>query len=147
MKRISHLAVAFLGIGCLLSTGTALSAPKKKQQAKEEAPPAAAPAAPAPALPPEAVKEAAQLFSTMCSTCHGAGGKGDGAAAAALNPKPRDFTSADWQRSVNDDAIAKVILVGGVGVGKSPVMPPNPQLKGKPQVIAALTALIRNLGK
>jgi mono/diheme cytochrome c family protein len=31
---------------------------------------------------------------TNCVTCHGAGGKGDGVAAAALNPKPADWTSA-----------------------------------------------------
>jgi mono/diheme cytochrome c family protein len=31
---------------------------------------------------------------TNCVTCHGASGKGDGPAAAALNPKPADWTSA-----------------------------------------------------
>ena len=31
---------------------------------------------------------------TNCVTCHGASGKGDGVAAAALNPKPADWTSA-----------------------------------------------------
>lgn len=31
---------------------------------------------------------------TNCVTCHGAGGKGDGVAAAALTPKPADWTSA-----------------------------------------------------
>ena len=31
---------------------------------------------------------------TNCVTCHGAGGKGDGVAAAALTPKPADWTAA-----------------------------------------------------
>ncbi len=31
---------------------------------------------------------------TNCITCHGASGKGDGVAAAALTPKPADWTSA-----------------------------------------------------
>lgn len=34
-----------------------------------------------------------QLFKVDCSPCHGVGGKGDGPAAASLNPKPRDFHS------------------------------------------------------
>ncbi len=35
-----------------------------------------------------------QTFATMCAACHGATGAGDGAAAAALNPKPASLTSA-----------------------------------------------------
>ncbi|MCB9250537.1 MAG: cytochrome c [Ignavibacteriales bacterium] len=31
------------------------------------------------------------LFQTNCSSCHGTEGKGDGVAAAALTPKPRNF--------------------------------------------------------
>lgn len=34
-----------------------------------------------------------QLFKVYCSSCHGLDGKGDGPAAASLNPKPRDFHS------------------------------------------------------
>lgn len=36
-----------------------------------------------------------QLFTTTCSSCHGTDGKGDGPAAAALNPKPRNFHQTD----------------------------------------------------
>jgi mono/diheme cytochrome c family protein len=32
-----------------------------------------------------------------CTACHGEGGKGDGPGAAALNPKPADWTSAKVQ--------------------------------------------------
>ncbi len=33
-----------------------------------------------------------------CTACHGDGGKGDGPGAAALNPKPADWTSAKVQQ-------------------------------------------------
>lgn len=46
-----------------------------------------------------------EIFNTQCVVCHGPNGKGDGAAAAALNPKPRNFTeAAGWKngRKVTD---------------------------------------------
>jgi mono/diheme cytochrome c family protein len=91
--------------------------------------------------------EAAQTFKTLCSTCHGADGKGDGVAAANLNPKPRNYTDKAWQASVTDEQLAKVILEGGAAVGKSPLMPPNPQLKDKPEVIAELVKIVRSFGQ
>lgn len=33
-----------------------------------------------------------QIYDKKCAPCHGAEGKGDGPGAAALDPKPRDFT-------------------------------------------------------
>jgi len=39
-----------------------------------------------------------QLYSTICASCHGNDGKGDGPAGAALNPKPRNFHEAEgWK--------------------------------------------------
>jgi mono/diheme cytochrome c family protein len=40
-----------------------------------------------------APKEGKKLYTTYCTPCHGNGGKGDGVAAAAVNPKPADHTS------------------------------------------------------
>lgn len=40
------------------------------------------------------VEKGKSLFMNDCVACHGANGEGDGPAAAALNPKPRDFHSA-----------------------------------------------------
>ncbi|MHB8259244.1 MAG: c-type cytochrome [Bacteroidia bacterium] len=37
------------------------------------------------------------LYNSMCSSCHGKEGKGDGGAGAALKPKPADHTSAKVQ--------------------------------------------------
>ena len=38
-----------------------------------------------------------KLYIQMCAVCHGAKGKGDGVAGAALNPKPTNFTLASVQ--------------------------------------------------
>jgi cytochrome c553 len=92
---------------------------------------------------PEAQKEADDIFKTRCTPCHGAAGKGDGVAAASLNPKPRDYTSREWQASVTDADIERVIVQGGAAVGKSPLMVPNLDLATKPEVVAALRAKIR----
>ncbi len=75
-----------------------------------------------------------ELFKMRCTPCHGEGGKGNGPGAAALNPKPRDYTDATWQAKVTDEDIKKTILYGGAAVGKSPAMPPNPDLDGKPEL-------------
>lgn len=63
-------------------------------------------------------------YDMLCASCHGASGKGDGPAGAALNPKPRNMTDPAWQKSVDDATIAKVIKEGGASVGKSALMPP-----------------------
>jgi mono/diheme cytochrome c family protein len=97
-------------------------------------------------LPPAAVKEAEDIYKTRCTTCHGPAGKGDGPAGAALNPKPRDLGDQAWQKSVTDEHIEKIILNGGPSVGKSPLMPANPDLSTKPDVVKALRAMVRKFG-
>lgn len=87
--------------------------------------------------------EAATLFAQRCAMCHGTSGLGDGVAAANLNPKPRNYTDAAWQASVTDDYLAKVIVEGGGAVGKSMLMPGNPDLKDKPQLVAGIVKVIR----
>lgn len=51
-----------------------------------------------------AVAAGKKLYATYCAVCHGNKGKGDGIAAAGLNPKPADHTSAKVQ-SQTDGAI------------------------------------------
>jgi len=96
-------------------------------------------------IPAAAVTEAATIWQTRCTTCHGAAGKGDGAAAVALTPKPRDLSSATWQGTVTDAHIEKIIAEGGQSVALSPLMPANPDLVSKPDVIKALRAHVRSL--
>jgi hypothetical protein len=73
------------------------------------------------------------------------GGAGDGPASAGLTPKPANFTLPEWQQKVTDDHIEKIIAYGGMAVGKSAAMPPNPDLDAKPEVIKALRAYVRGL--
>ena len=88
-------------------------------------------------------KEARTLFDSLCFTCHGSSGHGDGPGAGALNPKPRSFADTAWQASVTDEQIEKTIVFGGAAVGKSPMMPAQPQLKGKTETLAALVKIVR----
>lgn len=97
-------------------------------------------------ISPEARTEAQQIFSTRCTTCHGQTGQGDGPASAGLTPQPRNFQDHEWQESVANDHIERIIVYGGAAVGKSPAMPPNPDLQSKPEVVAALRQHIRSLG-
>lgn len=46
----------------------------------------------------------------QCSNCHGKRGRGDGPNAAMF--KPRDLSKLEWQDSVKDEEIAKVIKEG-----------------------------------
>lgn len=98
------------------------------------------------AISPEARKDAGQIFASRCAVCHGAQGRGNGAGAARLSPKPTNFTDPSWQKSVTDDQIEKVIVYGGAAAGKSPAMPANPDLQSDPAVVAALREMIRQMG-
>lgn len=96
--------------------------------------------------PEQAAAEAKERFKE-CVVCHGESGKGDGPGAAALNPRPRDYTDPKWQASVTDEEIEKVIIQGGAAVGKNPSMPPHPDLKKKPEIAKALVKMIRAFKK
>lgn len=91
--------------------------------------------------------QAEKMFATVCATCHGMDGTGKGPAAESLNPKPRDYTDAKWQASITDEQLKETILKGGQGVGKSPMMPGQPQLKDHPEVLDELVQIIRKFGK
>ena len=80
-----------------------------------------------------------------CVVCHGETGKGDGIGAAALDPKPRNYTDAGWQASVTDSHIKQVIVQGGAANGLSPTMPPHPQFQTKEAELAQIVAFIRSL--
>ncbi|MFZ5896939.1 MAG: c-type cytochrome [Myxococcota bacterium] len=118
---------------------------KKSEPDKGQEAAATAAATPPPAPPAEdPAREAKNLFKTRCVVCHGEEGKGDGPGAAALNPKPRDYTDPAWQSSVTDEQIHKAIIFGGAAVGKSPNMPGNPDLESKPAVVDELVKRVRS---
>jgi len=94
----------------------------------------------------ESVKNAKTTWSSLCATCHGQTGKGDGPAGQALTPKPRTFADGEWQASVTDEHIRKIIAEGGPAVGKSAAMPGAPHLKNDPAAIDFLVRVVRSFG-
>ena len=96
---------------------------------------------------PAARDAANSIFAERCAVCHGDDGGGAGPGAANLNPKPQNFRSRKWQKSMTDDQIAKIIVNGGSSVGLSASMAANPDLEGQPDVVAALVERVRKFGK
>jgi mono/diheme cytochrome c family protein len=86
-----------------------------------------------------------QIFMTICITCHGPEGKGDGPASATLDPKPRNLTDATYMAALNDRYLFELVSRGGVAVGKSPLMPPQPTLTA--QDLGNVIAFVRTLPK
>lgn len=64
-----------------------------------------------------------ESYNQICAMCHGETGKGDGVAAASLDPKPRDLSSGEYVSTLTDEHIFNVIKEGGESVGKSNLMP------------------------
>ena len=79
-----------------------------------------------------------KLAETNCASCHGASGKGDGPAAAALNPKPADWTSAKVQSESEGELFWKI------SNGRGP-MPPWKHLSEKDRW--DLVSYVKSLGK
>ena len=108
--------------------------------------------APAPSRAPAAACTSAQAVITP---------DGDRDVHAAMQPVPRRHRARrrpglrraqpeaaqlhrpTWQKSVTDEQIKKTILYGGAAVGKSPAMPANPDLDGKPE-LDGLVAMVRS---
>ncbi|MEW6195476.1 MAG: cytochrome c [Bacteroidota bacterium] len=61
----------------------------------------------------EMIAKGKELFDANCQSCHGANGMGDGPAGIALNPKPRNFHTADgWTNGRTIDALYKTLQEG-----------------------------------
>jgi cytochrome c oxidase cbb3-type subunit 3 len=96
--------------------------------------------------PLSAAEETAALFTSLCSVCHGVGGKGDGPSAQGLEPKPADFTNCKAMAKDSDDLLFKIIKEGGQSAGRSTVMPGWGASLNDPQ-IRELVKFIRGLCK
>jgi mono/diheme cytochrome c family protein len=79
-----------------------------------------------------------KLAETNCISCHGASGKGDGVAAAALNPKPADWTAPRVQSQSEGGLFWKI------SNGRGP-MPPWKHLPDKDRW--DLVAYVKSLKK
>lgn len=86
-----------------------------------------------------------EIYAKSCSSCHGPEGKGDGAAAAAINPKPTNLADKATVSKLDDAALTNAIVKGGAATGKSPLMPGFSQLKD--QEVKDLVAYIRSVAK
>ena len=68
---------------------------------------------------PELLAHGKTVYLSQCQACHGASGKGDGPAAAALKPVPRDFTSGKWTQGGKPSAVFKIVSAGISGTSMS----------------------------
>ncbi|HTK70079.1 MAG TPA: c-type cytochrome [Candidatus Eisenbacteria bacterium] len=64
---------------------------------------------------PEQIAKGKSLFAVNCASCHGNTGQGNGPASAALNPKPRDFTSGYWRYGGGEARVVRTISEGSPG--------------------------------
>ncbi|MBI3089575.1 MAG: cbb3-type cytochrome c oxidase subunit II [Candidatus Tectomicrobia bacterium] len=94
------------------------------------------------AATPDLLAQGKMLYERNCFGCHGMKGAGDGPAAVALNPKPRDFTIGEYKYGGGPQEVAKTIAQGVPGTA----MPPwGQQLSTKE--IYALTHYVRSFKK
>ncbi|MEW5721126.1 MAG: c-type cytochrome, partial [Chloroflexota bacterium] len=61
-----------------------------------------------------------QIYDDRCAACHGAAGKGDGPAAAALNPKPANLADKNFMQTLPVDCQFFVIAEGVRSTGMAP---------------------------
>ena len=64
------------------------------------------------------------MENMRCLACHGESGKGDGPAAVALNPKPRNYTDCAVMGKKSDKELFTVIKQGGQGKDVEPKLSP-----------------------
>src|SRR3989454_8519119 len=92
------------------------------------------------------VQAGGALFATHCATCHGEGGRGDGASAASFATRPSDLGDGRLMNGLPDEFLVSVITHGGPAQGLAPTMPPFPRTLTADQV-RRLLAFVRTLAK
>ena len=91
---------------------------------------------------PAMIERGRAIYKVNCVGCHGDTGKGNGPAAAAMKPPPRDHTDYAYMSTLTDKQLADVIKMGGAIKGR-PLMPSHPQIVGAD--MDALVAYVRTL--
>lgn len=145
--RMQNERLVLMAVGCSKKeAGPAATAPAATTAAAP-APETAAPAATTAAAGGDA---GASAYSMYCTTCHGATGKGDGVAAAGLNPKPADFSAGTFKYDVNGngtpgdvDDIKAIVHDGAAKHGGSLLMAPWPMLS--PDQLQAVAEYVKSL--
>ena len=95
MRRGFIIGLCLLLVGVLL--GTAQSQDQKKKAKPNPVP-----------SDKKTTDQGEKVAKVNCASCHGAKGKGDGAAAIALTPKPADWTSAKVQDETDGELFWKI---------------------------------------
>src|SRR5262245_18822839 len=54
-----------------------------------------------------------ELYTALCTRCHGERGRGEGPDGATLATKPRDFTDCARMQTISDQELVTVIREGG----------------------------------
>jgi cytochrome c553 len=91
--------------------------------------------------------KADEVYAQLCSSCHGMDGAANTAGAMALNPRPRAFTDKQWQASVSDERIYKVLKEGGMAVGLSATMVSFAGILDSDEKLNAMVKQVRSYGK
>ncbi|MBI3245449.1 MAG: c-type cytochrome [Deltaproteobacteria bacterium] len=65
-----------------------------------------------PTMPWKEVMAGQAVYDTLCVSCHGIYGRGDGLMAPALSPRPRDLTDPLYQKHVSDEALFRIVSDG-----------------------------------
>jgi mono/diheme cytochrome c family protein len=61
---------------------------------------------------PELLKQGKASYEMNCAACHGDAGKGDGPAAAGLEPKPRDLVAGAYRKGTTPAQVFQTITKG-----------------------------------
>jgi mono/diheme cytochrome c family protein len=62
----------------------------------------------------EAAEAGAEIYEVNCASCHGPEGKGDGPAAAELDPQPASLADAHLMEDMSDGALFWRVSEGGM---------------------------------
>jgi len=65
-----------------------------------------------PTLPWEQIDKGEQVYDSLCLSCHGIYGRGDGPLASTLPAPPRDLSAPFYQQQVTDEALFHIISEG-----------------------------------
>ena len=80
----------------------------------------AARAAEPPKKTPELVAKGQASFGKYCASCHGPNGAGDGPAARALNPKPRNLVTEPLKNGATPAGVFETLSTGVKGTAMVP---------------------------
>lgn len=58
------------------------------------------------------VNRGKEVYDSLCTSCHGLYGRGDGLGARALSVPPRDLTAPVYQAQIGDDELRRIIADG-----------------------------------